>query len=385
MANTASTPMPGITRRKLMQAAACAALGFHWPTSSAAADEVSWLADVQQPPAKLPPETPRLSSLLTGSQGQSITTLADWQVERRRLRQQWLDFLGPMPAERPPLQLEVLREESCPGGTRQLVRYHSEIDLPVEGYLLRPGAEIRGRDRRSTLRAGLVALHQTSHSTIEEIAGVQGPPAQHLGLKLMQRGFVVFCPRCFLWQSVTSFQEAVETFSRRHPGTLGMHKMLWDAQRGVDVLASLSREVDPQRIGAVGHSLGAKEALYLAAFDDRIAAAVASEGGIGFPATNWDAPWYLGPGIKAPDFPRNHHELLALIAPRPFLILGGETGPGAADGDRSWPYLEAALPVYRLYRTPARLGLYNHHEGHTISDATLVRLTQWLETYLGVG
>ena len=160
-----------------------------------------------------------------------------------------------------------------------------------------------------------------------------------------------------------------------------MHKMLWDAMRGVDVLEMLA-EVDSKRIGAVGHSLGAKETLYLAAFDERIAAAVASEGGIGLSFTNWDAPWYLGPAIKAGDFKLDHHQLLALVAPRPFLILAGESGNGAADGDRTWPYVEAALDVYRLYGSSARLGLYNHRQGHTISDATFERLAEWLATYL---
>ena len=53
--------------------------------------------------------------------------------------------------------------------------------------------------------------------------------------------------------------------------------MLYDAMRAVDVLESLP-QVDRNRIGAVGHSLGAKETLYLAAFDERVKVAVASEG-----------------------------------------------------------------------------------------------------------
>lgn len=163
-----------------------------------------------------------------------------------------------------------------------------------------------------------------------------------------------------------------------------MHKMLYDAIRGVDVLASLSY-VDAKRIGAVGHSLGAKEALYLAAFDERIKAAVASEGGTGFKSTNWDAPWYLGKGINDPGFKLNHHELLALIAPRPFLILAGEKGRGSADGDRTWPFLVAAQPVCKLYGKPVRLGMYNHRKGHSIPDEAFQRMAEWAETYLGGG
>ncbi len=142
--------------------------------------------------------------------------------------------------------------------------------------------------------------------------------------------------------------QAVEQHRQRHPETLGMAKMLYDARRGVDLLLA-QPEVDPNRVGGFGHSLGAKELLYLMAFDERVQAGVASEGGVALDSTNWDASWYLGPACRESEFPRDHHELLALIASRPLLIVGGEEGPGAADGTRTWPYIAAALPVYALY------------------------------------
>lgn len=363
-------------RRDILKGLAGGVAGLALPQISFGREkqDVAWLADVQQPPQKLAPDDPGFFEPLLIADDQSpVRTLDHWRQRRDVLRQRWLEMLGPMP-ERPPVELTVISEDRPEGCLRQLVRYESETGLPVEGYLLRPEPLGQGK------RAGLVALHQTSDDSIDEVAGVSGPAAQALGLKLAQQGFVVFCPRCFLWQDAPSYAEAVDQFRQRHPATLGMRKMLNDAQRGVDVLASLS-EVDPSRIGATGHSLGAKEALYLAAFDERVQAAVASEGGIGLKFTNWNAPWYLGPAIEAADFKLNHHQLLALIAPRPFLILAGEP-PSGADGDRTWPFVEAALPVYRLYGEPARLGLYNHRQGHAIPPAAFERMSQWLTTYL---
>jgi dienelactone hydrolase len=72
-----------------------------------------------------------------------------------------------------------------------------------------------------------------------------------------------------------------------------MAKMLHDAQVALDVLAR-DPHVDAQRLGAVGHSLGAKQTLYLAALDERVKAAVSSEGGVGRQFSNWSASWYLG-------------------------------------------------------------------------------------------
>ena len=149
--------------------------------------------------------------------------------------------------------------------------------------------------------------------------------------------------------------------------------MVHDAQVGLDLLSSLP-EVDADRIGAVGHSLGGKQVLYLAALDERIRVAVSSEGGIGRAFSNWSAPWYLGSEAST----REHHELLALIAPRAFLLIGGDS----ADGDHCWRFIEEALTVYRLYDPCPKIGLYNHRQGHTVPPEAAERIYEWFEAYL---
>lgn len=337
--------------------------------------DVPWLADVRKPPKQMPAPFRPLAPLLSEEDLQAQDALDRWKTRHEELRTAWLKFLGPMPERPKSTALETLRTDQLEGLTRKLIRYENEPGQTLDAYLLQPTSQ---RERK---RAGLVALHQTSNDTIEEIAGVKGPEPQHLGLKLARAGFVVICPRNFLWHDAKNYQQAVAQFRDRHPETLGMHKMLYDAQRAADILASLP-DVDPRRLGTVGHSLGAKEVLYLMAFDDRIQAGVFSEGGLSFDSTNWDAPWYLGPQINRDDVARNHHELLALIAPRPLLILAGESGPGAADGDRSWPYVAAALPIYELYGKPARLGVLNHRQGHAVPPDVQAKLVEWLVGYL---
>jgi len=347
--------------------ASLAAASLPWAASGG---EVPWLAEVQRPPSELPQDAPRLSPLLVDAAGRPIGTLPEWERRRAEIRKTWTEFLGTLKAERPQPRLEVLEEDRPEGCVRQVVRYESEPGIPVEGYLLKP-ASLRGRV------PGVVALHSTVNHTIRQPAGVEGDPQQAFGLKLAQRGIVAFCPRCFLWEGQGGYEQRVAGFQRRHPGCKGMAKMLWDAARAVDVLVGLP-EVDPARIGAVGHSLGGKESLYLAAFDERVKATVSSEGGIGLRFSNWDAPWYLGKEIQAAGFPREHHELLGLVAPRAFLLLGGDD----ADGAKSWPFIEAALPVYRLYREPPRLGLFDHRRGHSVPPEAERRLYEWFGTYL---
>ncbi len=366
-----------LSRRTALKTAALAGASFLSPSLRASAPprDVPWLADIQQPPATLPPDAPKLTDLLIDSDGQKITSLNAWKPRRELLRRWWLDFLGPLPAERKSApKLTILEEDRPEGVIRQLVRYEIEPGINTEAYLLKP-------QKQTGKAPGIAVFHSTVNYTIRQPAGLEDPPEKHFGLRYAKKGCVCFCPRNFLWPQISTTRlEAnaeVKKLTERARGTMGIAKMLYDSIVAVDILAALP-EVDAARIGSVGHSLGAKETLYLAAFDDRVKATVSSEGGIGTKFSNWDAPWYLGPSIKEPSFTHEHHELLALAAPRPFLLVGGNS----ADGDRGWPFISAALPVYQLYGQPARLGQFNHGKGHAVPPEAEERIEQWLLTYL---
>jgi dienelactone hydrolase len=321
----------------------------------------------------MPAKGPTLSPVLLDASGRKITTLAGWQSQRTALRRWWLDFLKPPIANgRQPPPLAVLAEDHVEGVVRQLVRYEVEPGLSTEAYLLKPAE--RGRPA-----PGALVFHSTVDPSIRQPAGIEGEPAKAFGLKLARRGCVALCPRNFLWPEMARFspRREIQRFQQRRPQATGMGKMLFDAAVALDILAGLP-EVDCRRLGAVGHSLGAKEVLYLAALDERIQVAVSSEGGIGTKFSNWDAPWYLGSAIREKNFSHEHHELLALAAPRPFLLVGGDS----ADGERSRPFIEAAFPVYRLYGDPPRLGLFNHRKGHCVPAEAEQQIYDWFDTHL---
>jgi dienelactone hydrolase len=362
------------TRRRFLQtlAVGCAAAGF---PSRLLADEVDWLTEVTTPPAPLSAPKRPLAPLLVDSDSNPITTRAAWEQHRPELVNRWQAFLGSFDESRPKTKFRVLEEERVGDLIRTRIEYRSESGFDVPAYIVRPAAAPSGKGY-----PGIVALHPTTAETIKPIAGLSGPADKQSAVHLAQAGFVVLCPENFLWQRAKTLNDAVAQFKARHPKSLGMSKMIYDARQAVDILATLPG-VDPERIGTFGHSLGAKEALYLAAFDPRVKCGVSSEGGIAFDSTNWNAPWYLGTEIDNPEFPLNHHQILALIAPRPFLVLGGETGPGAADGDRSWPCLAAAQDVYRLYDPKPKLGLLNHGQGHSIPLPARQRAIAWLQAY----
>lgn len=342
-------------------------------------DHVAWLGEVQAPLADAPlPE--KFSGILRRPDGSPISTAKDWRERRNEIRKWWLEFLQ-IPHSDPQLPirtLKILSREETNGVVRCLIRYETQEDWSTDAYLLFPPDHDPFRSCEQRL-PGVIVFHSTTNDTIRQPAGLSAESTKAFGLHLAKRRFVTLCPRCFLWASGPpyDYRKQVERFQQEFAGAKGMAKMLLDAQAAVNLLVALPG-VDRQRIGAVGHSLGAKEVLYLAALDERIRASVASEGGIGLSFSNWDAPWYLGPEIRTAEFPHDHHELLALIAPRAFLLVGGDS----ADGEKSLPYLRAAWEVYRLFTTSPALGLWNHRQGHTVPPEAESRIADWFGAYL---
>ena len=173
-----------------------------------------------------------------------------------------------------PLEPVVIATETLEDHTRALVRYRTDADGTEEAYVLRPR-----RDAASY--PGVVVLHPTTPRTIDDPVGLSGREQVHNALHLVRRGYVCVVPRNFLWTVPgKNYQQAAEAVLADSAWKTGMAKMTWDAIRATDLLLE-QPGVDPERIGTLGHSLGGKEVLYHAAFDERIKAAVSCEGGVG--------------------------------------------------------------------------------------------------------
>ena len=312
----------------------------------------------------------KLPALLVDKAGNPILTVDEWEGKRKEIRKAWSDYLGILKPSAKNPAIRVVNEENTGALIRQLIEYENEPGEYVRAYLLKPAT-------MSKPLPGIVALHSTSDNKMVYIAGVEKGEIAPLGYDLALKGFVVICPMCFLWRvrGERSYEEQADRFISGHPGSKGMAKMLFDAMRAVDVLESLDI-VDNSRIGAVGHSLGGKEAFYLGAFDDRVKVIVSNEGGIGIDFSNWDDPWYLGKEIH--NFGHQHHELLALCAPKPFLLIGGDS----ADGIRSQPYIDTVRPVYKLYGKPDNIVMFNHGSGHNVTPAAKKHTYDWITGHL---
>ena len=150
-------------------------------------------------------------------------------------------------------------------------------------------------------------------------------------------------------------------------GSTALGRSVRDVMAAVDVLQALD-DVDPLRIGALGHSLGGKLVLFTSALDPRIAAAVAHEPGVGLGHSNWSAPWYLGEHAPRD---RDLDEVLGLVARRPFLLVGG----GASDGAHNRDVVERAS---ERWGAGGGLDVLLHGGGHPVPAHVLAACVAWL-------
>jgi len=315
---------------------------------------------------------PQLSKLLEDADSRPITSKRQWLKQCEVLRKEWLKVLGDLPTRKVPLKTEILNTEHLPDFTRQHVRYQVEAGLFTDGYLLAP-KDSKGK------RPAIVVFHPTTPLQANGVAGLAAdyPEEKRQGVQLVKCGYLVWCPRNYIFADGADWRGNAQRVLERHPNWTGMTRMVWDSIRAADFLESMPN-VDRKRIGCLGHSLGGKEVLYAMAFDERYKAGVSSEGGIGLRFSNWDDVWYLGPEIKAPGFLRENHEVLALIAPRAFLLLAGNS----ADHDGSKAFIDAVKPLYALFGREQHLRFVNHGRGHNYPLEARTAAEEFLDQHL---
>jgi dienelactone hydrolase len=141
-------------------------------------------------------------------------------------------------------------------------------------------------------------------------------------------------------------------------------KGIWNHMRAVDLLQSLD-EVDGERIGVIGHSLGGHNSLFVAVFDPRLKVVVTSCGFNAFPKyykgdlTGWSHKGYMPRiasdyGKDPKKMPFDFPEVLAALAPRTVFI-NAPLKDANFEVSGVKDCVEAALPVYELLGAKEKL------------------------------
>lgn len=293
-----------------------------------------------------------------------VATADDWKIRRGHILAHLQAVMGPLPgpSRRVPLDVRVAETIDEPACTRIGLTYAAEPGDRVPAWLLIPKDRAPGERRPAIL-----ALHQTVAIGKDEPVGLGGKPDLRYARELAGRGYVCLAP------DYPRFGE-----HRADPYDLGhasaSMKAVWDNIRAVDLLSARD-EVDPGRIGVIGHSLGGHNAIFTAVFDERLAAVVSSCGFTSFPSyrkgdlTGWSHDGYM-PRIRTRygrdpgQMPFDFTELIAAIAPRAFFA-NAPLHDDNFDAGGVRACFEAARPVYDLLGAGESLRAAHPDADHT--------------------
>jgi formylglycine-generating enzyme required for sulfatase activity len=330
----------------------------------------AWFDQYNHAPTGYETSIGNLSSLVIG-----VNSAASWEVKRKTILAKWEKILGSMDIAPPPPKTRTVQTIEHPNYTAKLMYLQVEPDWWEKILVMMPSEAMT--EPRPVV---IVPFYDVDTSAATDLMGNQylGSTVDPYAYCAVQKGYIAVAIRWW-GESYGEFSsEAVANLKLRHPNCSGMGKWVWDCRRLVDYIYTLP-QVDRTRIGIIGHSLGGKMALYGPAFDERINVVVSNELGIGLSFSNYEDYWYLGDQVRHFDRSTDQHELIALLAPRPFLLIGGDK----YDTAKSWYYINAARQVYQLYNKPDNIGYFNHHTGHRPTPDAIWRMNEWLAHFLG--
>lgn len=320
----------------------------------------------------------RYRSPLLFTNGTPVESAAEWPRRREEIRGRWHHLMGAWPKllDRP--RVELLTENVREDFLERRVRVEIAPSQMAEGHLLLP----KGAGPRAAV---FVPFYDADTSIGRGKAGCD------FALQLTKRGFITL--------SIGSPGGDARSTAPGGGVCQPLSFLAYIAANCANALAALP-EVDPQRLGVVGHSYGGKWAMFASCLVDSFACAAWSDPGIVFDETranvNYWEPWYLGakegqrrqPGIPSAENPRTGaykamieqgidlHELHALMAPRPFFVSGGSEDP-----PERWRALQYSIAVNRLLGHTHRVGMANR-SAHDPTVESNEQIYQFFEHFL---
>lgn len=318
------------------------------------------------------------------------SVLSAWENERVKVSETLQRLLGDIPARPKQLKVQTVFKKQMNGYTLEKFLIDNVIDGWIPGYLAIP-TNVKGKV------PVIYAMHGSSSSK-DNIFGSNSNTAQDVMALLISNGFAVM--------AIDSYFNG----ERRGTGPAGEREMqtngldqeesqlkinlwfgrsLWgmqlrDEQIALDYLTSRP-EIDTEKIGAEGMSRGSTTAWWLAALDDRIKVVVGAACFTRYKELieqrelkSHDIGYFV-PGML------QHFDteaVMGLIAPRPFLVLTGDSDSGSPISGMKT--LEKKLDaVYSLYKQNEKFkSIIYSNTGHVYTDDMKIEMVNWFEKYL---
>ncbi|MES3016523.1 MAG: alpha/beta hydrolase family protein [Bacteroidota bacterium] len=316
--------------------------------------------------------------------------LPAWNNDRKKVENTLIQLLGDIPARPSELKVQTVFKKQMNGYTLEKFLIDNGVDGWIPGYLAIP-TNVKGKVP--------VILGMHGHSSSKEnIVGSNSATAQDVMALLITKGYAVMAIDSYFngERRGTGPAGELETQARGADQESSLFKLnlwygrsLWgmqlrDEQIALDYLNSRP-EIDSERIGAEGMSMGSTRAWWLAAIDKRIKVVVGVacftryQELIEQRELKAHGIYYFVPGML------RHFDteaVMGLIAPRPFLALTGDSDPGSpVSGMKT---LEKKLDqVYSLYKGQDKFrSIIYPNTGHVYTDDMKIEMVDWFDKHL---
>ena len=313
------------------------------------------------------------------------STQAEWEAKKPEIRRVLYECLGEMPPRPAKPRARVVLQDQRDGYRVEKLEIENGFDN-IPAYLVIP-------DGLDGPAPAILNLHYHS-------SGKDGPlfsdQVQNVLKPLVEKGYVLLAiDSAFngerLGRGPAGDKEAAigrqrDTLFKYH---LWFGRTLWgmmlrDNQIALDYLETRP-EVDAQRIGAQGMSMGSTGAWWLAALDGRVKAVVGVACFTRYReliTTRWlsaHAVYYYIPGLL------KHFDseaIIGLMAPRPFLALTGDRD--TTSPPQGVKALEAKVDqIYSLYGADGKFkSILYDDTGHTYTAQMKVEMVAWFDRWL---
>ena len=207
------------------------------------------------------------SPLILESESENpLRTLEQWEEKKVSWKNNMASIMGTLPSRAHLKRPEVNYLDSTVEAnyTKHHISFASDKRNEVTAFLYIPHSI-------KVKAPAMLVLHSTGDLGKKIVDG-QGPLENRaIASELAERGYVVIAP------DYPSFGEQKDHDFATDGFASGTILAVWNHMRSVDVLTNMN-EVDPERIGVIGHSLGGHNSLFVAAHDTRLKAVVTSCG-----------------------------------------------------------------------------------------------------------
>jgi dienelactone hydrolase len=323
-------------------------------------------------------------SELLGSAAGAATEDQDRPVRGDSYRKKLLRCLGGEWPDQGPLDARIESTEQKDGYRLERISYLVEPNERIAAYLLVPNGARKA--------PGICVWHQ--HNGAYDIgkaepAGLKLGPMHHTGVDLAKEGYVVLCPDAAGFgerngrgglngRNLEHYLFAMHVVA----GNCLAWKNILDMRRAVDLLAARP-EVDAERMGCYGHSMGSTHTWLVGPWEPRLKALVANCCLPTYAAMERTDlihcfPNYIPGWRQYGDTP----DIAGMIAPRPLHLNFGELDTGSP-----LPEVKAGVEVirkaYRAKKAEDRFSYYiEAGSGHVLSEEMLRRVKAHFAKYL---